>query len=696
VFFKKNNFLAKQDGSILVTVLVMISILFLIGMTLLSVATSSYRRGIFMGGKVKAKWLAEGEMEHLLTRLKNGMEILAEKDYKIKSATGNIFVKLEQVGDGRRYILEVRAKVDNAEAVVKCGVKGFYPGDYSVSTEGTWRVVSDYVMGQIGGRVYVDGDFALSVSKKGSTVFFDNYKEKQPLLTVTGNLSVASFDMNGEIFAFRAKYDPYNIKKPYKYPKRPEAIFKDGLAANNFLNFNEVSVLSGKPKMSYPHFKNRFGTLVSMAAPSDKYFGENSSQFQRIGIENFKLLEKDFIGVGTGRQSLFHYKPRNRKIRSVYLRKVKQGQLVESVFLDPLADADSIGNRFFTARMGVLHLTGFGTRIFLQLQKSSYKDYGKIYYGTPERSYCSIDNPLQKFYIGKISEMQDYREGEDYHVNTFKKTLTFTSRDFLTKYYHVLDERGNGSRMGFSLPAGINVVNAYVNGKSTLFYKKIGNDIFFGNPPPDGASIAIMKLTPRIFGLKNPPSAGVGVFIDKIVKPLRIDLTRLKKYPKNNVLVTDQLVYVTGVASHPITIVSKKDIYIDNINRGAQNPSAVGIISGGLVWVVNNKSGANINTRVYIETQGERIYTTFTEKPRNKYDRRLNKRMAYIIGSVHLGCKVKNGYFNYPKNLLDRNCLLFNDEPFFSVQYRHDPAFNDISSLPVGAFPIINVSWWKR
>ena len=173
-------------------------------------------------------------------------------------------------------------------------------------------------------------------------------------------------------------------------------------------------------------------------------------------------------------------------------------------------------------------------------------------------------------------------------------------------------------------------------------------------------------------------------------------MSKLQQYPKNDLIVTDQIVYVTGVASHPITIVSEKDIYIDNINKGVSNPSAVGIISGGLVWVVNNKNENNVSTRVYIETQGERIYTTATVKPSNKFDKRLGKRMAYIIGSVHLGCKVKNGYFNYPKNLRDENCLLFNDEPFFSVQYRHDPAFNDVSNLPIGAFPIINVSWWKR
>lgn len=665
-------------------------------MTLLSVATSSYRRGIFMGEKVKAKWLAEGEMEHLLTRLKNGMEVLAAKEYQIKSDGGDLFVKLESLDDGRRYILEVKSKIHTTEAIVRCGVKGFYPGDYSISTEGTWRIVSDDILGQIGGRVYVDGDFALSVSKKGSLVFFDSYKEKQPLLTVTGDFSATSSGMDGEAFAFRAKYDPYNIKIPYKYPKAAEAIFNDGVAANNFTGFNEVNVLRGKPKMSYPLFKNRFKTLVSMAADEDRYFGEKSSQFERINIENFKLLEKDFIGVGSGKQSLFRYKPLNRKIRSVYLRKVKQGQLVESVFLDPLADADSIGNRFFTARMGVLHLTGFGTRIFLQLQQDSYKDYGTIYYGTPHRSYCSVDSPLQKFYIGKISEVQEYQEGEDYQVDTFKKSLTFSSRDFLTKYYHVLDDVGNGSRMGFALPTGINVKNAYVNGKATLFYKKVGDDIFFGNPPPEGASIAVMKQTPRIFGLKNPPPVGIGIFIDKIVKPLKIDLSKLKRYPKNNLIVTDQLVYVTGVASHPVTIVSEKDIYIDNINNGANNPAAVGIISGGLVWVVNNKTGNNVSKRVYVETQGERIYTTSSEKPRNKYDKRLGKRMAYIIGSVHLGCKVKNGYFDYPNNLLADNCMIFNEEPFFTVQYRHDPAFNDISELPVGAFPIINVSWWKR
>jgi hypothetical protein len=201
---------------------------------------------------------------------------------------------------------------------------------------------------------------------------------------------------------------------------------------------------------------------------------------------------------------------------------------------------------------------------------------------------------------------------------------------------------------------------------------------------------------PRLFAQKDPPPRGIGLFVDKIVPAAKIDLSAMRHYPGRGLIVADRPLFVTGKASFPITIASSDDIYISNINRDAPDAPAVGILSGGVVWVENSDQQTNISWHVHVHSGADRIYTTSSRRPLSQYDSSFAQANAILVGSVHLEGRIRNMAVDYPNRLSDRDARLFSEEPFFSVQYRHDPAFLDARNLPPGIVPLIRISRWSR
>lgn len=694
-----NNSSREQQGSILITVLVMVSVLFLIATTVMSIASFTLRRGTRYGDRVRARWLAEGEMIHFLSRIAAGHETLKEKTYSIKAEDGKIDFSIKREdATGSFYLLESRAECGRSEATARRGVEAFYVTDYAVTVRSNWKISAKHIPGHIAGRIYIGGHLDLGVHKNANVRFFYHQDARPPLLTICGNLGLYNLDGEGEVDLFRSRsYHPYAVGAPWSGEGNPLVLLNEDTNAYFPGVSPDIQEEGLELRVLMPPFEQLYQQLYRQCDSSYRLLGKDIRGYKTAEIPNPKLLIKDLIAVGDGDKHMFKYTPQDREIKQLYLRRVYKGQPLDTVVIDPIADADAIGNSFFTARNGTLHVAGKGTRIFLQLPDDAYRVLGRIYYGTSTKSFCSVDHPLSKFYIDSMLENQRYRPGEHYTINYQEKFLEFTDPEFLGKHYYYLSARGDGSRLGFQIPAEKQRFrHVYVNGKLESGVKLESGTLFFSSPPPIGASIALMIRKPRIFARKDPPPEGIGLFVDKIVKPLKINLSEMNQYPSSGLIVSDRPLLVSGTASHAVTIVSREDIYINEINHDSSDPKPVGIISGKIVWVENSTMATNVSRRVFIYTEADRVYTTTMNAPRNKYNRNFLRGTCFIVGSVFLGGKIRNVYYDYPESMQDPNALVFSDEPFFSVQYRYDPEFQNRGSLPPGISPLVRIRWWQR
>ena len=81
-------------------------------MALLGIAGEGANRAWRLGGEVRLRWLATGELEALVSRLENGRELLVEKQYTVKTDDGEIRVTIEKKDkEGREYMQIGRAHV---------------------------------------------------------------------------------------------------------------------------------------------------------------------------------------------------------------------------------------------------------------------------------------------------------------------------------------------------------------------------------------------------------------------------------------------------------------------------------------------------------------------------------------------------------------------------------------------------------
>ena len=692
----KNKRSVVRHGSILLTVMGLVGLLVILTGALIRIVshrkTGSYR----YSQRVKLRWMANGELDALIARLENGAELLKERKYTIQTENGSIVVSVKKGDDfGRRYLLKAVASSGSFSRASERGIEAFFPSDYAITVETNWSVLSRYIPTVLSGRVYVNGSCAIAVTDSGPLELVGSRQGRKPLWTVFGGFRPLSFDGVGLLSLFRANSLPFASGLPYSKPDKGVLLAgKEAIRYRSGLLDEVKDILPGKP-FRFPPFKMVYSSLLAQSEPQFRFLNGDRGSLKSVMIPNSKLLAKDLIGVGNGSSFIFPYTPRARKIQQIYFKKVRNGQPLDSIRIDPVADADSIGFRFFNARMGRLYLPAGSSKVYLQLQKDAYSSLGRVQYGTINRSYCSVDHPFAKFYLDTISELQPYIEGTHYRVDYLHKEIEFLDSDLIAKYYSFLSERGDGQKLGFTVPLSLRYKYVYVNGKLDEGVKREGETLFFSTPPPNNALIGFLVKEPRLYGLRQVPPAGVGVFVDKIVRALRVDLGQMQHYPSKGLIVSDQPLYVTGSASFPVTIVSSKDVYIDNINRSADDPKPVGIVSGKAVWVHNVTMKSNINKRVYIFSQADRLYTTTMGSPKSVVNKSYLKGVGIVVGSVHLAGQIENSYNRYPAGIRRPESHIFSREPFFSVQYRYDPYFSDPRNLPPGVHPLVRLVWWK-
>ena len=613
-----------RRGSILLTVMGLLGLLCILTGALIRIAGQRRGNAHRYSARVRLRWLANGELDALCARLESGSEFLKEREYAVKTEDGRVFISIKR-GDelGRKYLLRAVAVSGGESRTSERGLEAFFPSDYAVTVETNWQVLSRHLPAVLSGRVYVNGSCAVAVTESGPLELAGSKGGQSPLWTVFGGFRPLSLDGVGQLLLFRANLHPFSASVPYS--GADGGLLLAGKKAPVYTSGSIGDVrdsLSGKA-LRFPDFRSVYGALLARSEKLFRYLGGERGSLKVQRILNPKLIAKDLVAVGDGSKFIFTYTPPGRKINQVYFRRVRQGQPLDSVRIDPVADADAIGFNFFNARMGRLYLPGAGSKVYLQLQKDAFAVLGRISYGTMNRSYCSVDHPFAKFYIDSLSEMQRYREGDHYKVDYLRKEIEFLDADLISRYYTFLTERGDGRRLGFRVPLSLRYKYVYVNGKLEEGVKREGETLFFSTPPPDNASIGFMVRIPRLFGLRQVPPAGVGVFVDKMVSALRIDLGQLQHYPSRGLIVSDRPLYVTGKAAHPVTIVSSGDIYMDNINRGSDDPKPVGIISGKAVWIENSSMKTNICRRVFVHSRADRIYTTSTQSPKDSVNKKF-------------------------------------------------------------------------
>jgi len=304
---------------------------------------------------------------------------------------------------------------------------------------------------------------------------------------------------------------------------------------------------------------------------SSKNYINSYKNKETIKIINPLLLEKEFIGIGDNYSYKFELPEKNRKTEYIYFYKTKNRQKFQKLNIIKYIDSYGIEGHF-KIKDGKIVLEQ--KRVKLDVSKFKIEKLNRFVYGDKNYVYASIDRNIKEIYLNDAEMV----EGRDIEINRNKREIYFYNPDFTG-----ILGTGNGTKKEFPLPdKHTNPLIIFVGNEREENFTVKGDKIIFDKPVEYGKKIYYYKYLPEIYFTKELPDYNTGIFIDKEIKAIVINLDKLN-YNKNNIILSTMPVIVKGNAKYPVSIISTNDIYLETINN---NQGATVSIIGKCVWIL--------------------------------------------------------------------------------------------------------------
>ncbi|RME92538.1 MAG: hypothetical protein D6767_03015 [Candidatus Hydrogenedentota bacterium] len=360
-----------------------------------------------------------------------------------------------------------------------------------------------------------------------------------------------------------------------------------------------------------------------------------------VRIPNGHLLEKRLIGIGTGSELSFPLPYGHSPITRVFLKPLGQKERTKRYQkVHPVHDLEGVLGREFVIRKNSLVFLKPSKKIQLGLPSNAFDMSGRILLRSADGSAVSAARSLEKLYFEYLGHARELTP-EDFRIDDSTGELFLLNPDIRSKVWVEVGTT-DGVRRIYSTTLNFGEI-VYLNGKISDGRVVPGN-IVFPSTPPAGQKIEVMILKPKLFAQKLPPEFGVGVFIDKDIKALDLDLSRLFPIPSGGIIVSHVPLFVHGTPPRRISIFSTKDVYVGDINRNEANAHFVLIATNGMIWGQRFRKAIELR-RVILLSAADGIFLNLTADP--FIAKRDKAEKSIFVGSLYLAGRLKN-LFYYP------------------------------------------------
>lgn len=572
-----------NKGSALIVALMMVSILFLISTVLIQFITFYYLDSNLIYEREKLKLISEKEILKTLISLKNG--IFLTNSY-FDTNTDNFIYKVSREINKTNNIFYITLNLESSKTKITRTISVFslIPTDFCYITLSKMNIRSNTK------AVFWGYSFIKEVEGFSPDSFFAfTYA---PIFSENTNIPIKSYIAEATV---SPETPSLNIN--IKYPTN---------SINKMIpNINIDTIIENSIKM----------------VDKDWIIKNPSDNVEEI--INPLISRKTLIGR-------FYYKTPSLKINTE-----KVGNIYFSFDRDKpitIENIDVYGSRgeylkkFIKFENGTLSFITDPVSINLPI------DFFELYKIKLDKEFLKIDSKYRKVIGIFFDDTNKNLLGNG--VILKNDYIEIVSDEIKNQYFSLIgvsDGKRNKYRVG-----NITIQRVFIDGKPiTGFYVENG-ELVLPYTPKKGEEIVVMKKIPIIFFQKQLPPNGIYVFTDITETAVIIDFDKIQNLPKNKIIFSELPTVVKGSPNEPIIVVSKENVYIDNINE-TSNPKTLVIISGKGIFL---KEHVEVLRNVILVSKLDGIYRV-SEFRKDDISTERNK---WIFGSVILTGELENGY----------------------------------------------------
>ncbi len=645
----------RLKASIIITALVTVIILFILAMILLNILYFSMNNSERDAEINRGRWFLEGRIQEYFDALMTGGGL---------NLTGKIIQKENIAGFEQNYLFETIRKNENSYILhASMNWNNRYPIEQQI--EFGRLNLFDYAVFFNGGNmadsirnIVIAGDIGssgnLTISQESGTSFYCYFSGlKMP---------------RADYFSSEPRLEPlFFTNNPLELTDNYDSITQWTIFKGKRLLYRKI-----EEKFDLPIFQKVWDTYAPFR--DENWIITKDFPIKETNIINMLTGEKELVAVGDGHSTVFRVKAGT--INNVYIKKTDSYSRYQ--YLDSRKYSYFTGENeresYFTYNNEKLELKASSEAVPLFLPEDSFRSPGYFTLCGSNFSFISSDENIGNFYFGRISLTGMLVEGIDYSYSKADKSVTMLSDKFYRSRIFLV---GTGDGKTTIFPVTLIPGNyLYYSGNNRITsYNQNDNNLTISPPPKRDQKITAFS-PPAIFFKKEPPSKGVGIFIDKTDHCALLDLNSIINPPKNGVIFSFLPLLVKGKSSFPLMILSKENIYLENINPDNTGETLMFAAQKG-IWIYSTlKKTGNIINKCFIYSPNSALFSV------NENGENDNSYVS-IYGTVILTSENTNSVSGNPKS---------------GISYIYFPGLTgEMDRIPFKLFPMpLNIDLVKR
>ncbi|MCX8029049.1 MAG: hypothetical protein N2712_03545 [Brevinematales bacterium] len=561
----------------------LVFLLSIISVSLLNFISFFYLDAYKLYEHEKLKLVSEKEVFETINQIKTG-EFRTNID--TRTNTDNFIYKVKKIfyKTNNIYDVIVSLETDRAKISRKINFYAILPTDFAY-------ILTDNMTLRTNTRcVFWGYCFIKSIGKQPSEVLFAY--TYPPLFSNSTNISVNSYISSAEISP-----ETPSLRLNIKYQTRVVNQVDINIQIDNIIKIAE--------------------SLADKDWIVRKYEGEVEE------IVNPLISEKEFLG------NLYYSSPKiklSKEIDNIYFSETKPKSINLFENADTFGSRGEITKKFLNIENGYL---SFNTQpVDVPISPDSFSKPFRIKLNSSTMRIVSKHRPILGIYFDKTNQNLLGNE-----ISIEGDEIVINSSDIKNKYYSTIG-RGDGKKSRFRIPSNITPQKVFVGDTELKGFFVENFEIILPVAPEKDKEIVVLHKIPKIYIKKGLPKNGTYLFTDKAEKAVLIDFDRIQNLPKNGIIFSYLPIVVKGSPNEPVIVISKENIYIDNINN-IPNPKTLVIISSKGIFL---KEYVEILRNVIIVSKLDGIYKVGTPR----VDDVSNERSKWIFGTTILTGELKN------------------------------------------------------
>ncbi|MFN4245405.1 MAG: hypothetical protein ACK4F9_04565 [Brevinematia bacterium] len=512
----------------LIIALMMILVLSIISASLLNFVTFYYLDSSLVYEREKLKLISEKEVLETINLVQKGVMSFTNET---KTNTDNFVYKLLRSVSFTNNIYTVKIVLESGRSRIERRVVFFV----LLPTDFCYVNLSELEVDKSTKGVFWGYSFVRGLKNRSDDTFFAFYYP--PIFSDTTNVMTKSYISSAEISP-----DTPSLSLNIKYQTNV---------------INEASI-----RIAVDEIVSKSMKIVDKDWVISRYYG-----YDIENVYNSILAEKVFLGV------FYHSNPKIKvdyeTMNNVYFsgKKDKRMNLENLDVFDPRGE---ITRKFVFIENG--YLTFNSLPVEINLPHEAFSKPFKISLNLKNVKLVSRYRKIIGIFLDNTN-----RNLLDKDVVIRNEFIEMISYDIKKIYYETI-AIGDGRKRRFRIEKDLVPQKVFVGDKEVQNFFVENFEVVLPEPPESGKEVIVMKKIPKVFIQKALPPNGINVFSDEIQRAVVIDFDKIQNLPKNKVIFSYLPLVVRGSPNEPIIVVSRENIYVDNINASS-NPKSIVLIS---------------------------------------------------------------------------------------------------------------------